>query len=641
MSDDQVHYYTEPTMDGQGVSVTITETSDTREKFIYASDVKVIPIVYIHGMLSSALKAKGQKDVEDGANVWTAPSGILASLGSLLSSLEFAGYTAAEHQIKLDPNTTEIDYDADAPWWYDNIDKKTANLRGWNSVWKAKEQSYLDKLQGVLNNLKKVDIDQMKSNSALEKYWYALVETDPAQYGGVSNQAKEQITRDELKTMQKYQFDIWVSGYNWLDDHENQAKNTTLPRIRDYILGHYKKENYSDPPEKVIILTHSLGGIASRTFTQLANGEDLVWGVSHSCQPAEGAPTAYHHVRCGYNGAAAPVLGQGTNYVTPLLANGLGVMSLLPFPAYQNGAPWLFIQQKNADGSHSVVSLPRNEDASDLFDSIYKSRAWYGLLPSGRNDQRILNPAGLEFRVDTYDKFCKQLDKAEKFQAKLNAAGYHKMTFAHAESQVHKKTKTWAHGQWEVIPPSVYGSDFTSTMQATIKVDGYDTQSGVPSNEQISVSRRDRGKLILTNDSRAEYLPPDQDKNWIDPYGSVKHHNLSGAEATDINRTADLVSDYTSLRCSGDETVAAASGEAPYIRSIAGGYFLHGQAPVYKKLYDDYLQLKTKIKEDSLIPSFESTKYGHSAALGDDLPFYSNLHAIIKIVAGVVDKEWK
>ena len=641
MSEDKVHYYTEPTMDGPGVSVTLTESSNTQEKCIYAQTGKIIPVVYIHGMLSASLKAKGQKGVEDGANVWTAPSGA-AAIGALFGALELAGYTAAKHQIKLDPKTTEVDYDADEPWWYSNIDKKTANLRGWNAVWKAKEQAYLDELQGVLNNIKKIDIDKMKKNSGKEKYWYALTETDPAQYGGISNQAKEQVTKDDLKTMQKYQFDVWVAAYNWLDAHKTQATNTILPRIQNKILGHYKEQGYCEPPEKVIILTHSLGGIASRTLTQLAGGEGLVWGVSHSCQPAEGAPTAYHHVRCGYNGVAGPVLGQGSNYVVPLLANGLGVMSLLPFPSYQGGAPWLFIHQKNTDGSYSVVSLPRKSDGSDVFESIYKSRAWYGLLPAGRNDKRILNPAGIEARIDTYAKFCKRLDKAKDFQEDLQSGGYHKMTFAHAESQDHKKTKTWAHGQWAVVNPSSYASNFNGTMNATIKIDGYDTQSGVDPSEKISVNRGDKGKLVLTNDVRAEYLPTDENNKWIDPYGNVKCYDISGSqELGALKRPAHLVQDYVKLRCSGDETVAAASGEAPYMKNITGGYFIHGGAPVHKKLYDEYVKLGSKVKEDSLIPSFNKSKYGHSGALGDDLPFYSNLHAIVKIVANVVDKEWE
>lgn len=57
----------------------------------------------------------------------------------------------------------------------------------------------------------------------------------------LATSAAQQVSKDDLKIMQKYQFDVWVAAYNWLDAHETQAEKVLLPRIRDKILGSYKE----------------------------------------------------------------------------------------------------------------------------------------------------------------------------------------------------------------------------------------------------------------------------------------------------------------------------------------------------------------------------------------------------------------
>lgn len=49
-------------------------------------------------------------------------------------------------------------------WVYDSVDKDVAKERGWGAVWKASEQPFLDKLQGSLNQLRKIDLDKISDN---------------------------------------------------------------------------------------------------------------------------------------------------------------------------------------------------------------------------------------------------------------------------------------------------------------------------------------------------------------------------------------------------------------------------------------------------------------------------------------------
>lgn len=652
-TDETVAHYAVKEAAGQTFEVQLTPAEDTKKKVLYCPTGRVIPIVYIHGMLSAALKAKGQKGVRNGTNVWKVPPNAFAGIGSVLGSLEFFGYNAAKCQIRFDPKTTEVDYKGAVKWWYDSVKRKDAATRGWGAVWGMGEQPFLDKLQGSLDHLKTIKLKEI-SQSKKEFDWYALLNTDPAQYGGVTYEAMNPVTEEELEIMQKYQFDVWVAAYNWLDAHEIQAKEVLMKRIKEDILGHYK--GCADAPEKVIIVTHSLGGLASRTFTQLTEGgEDLVWGVNHSCQPAEGTPTAYHHVRCGYYDADADFMtrastslfGSRTNYTTPVMANAPGLLALLPFPTFQNSEPWLFIHKPDdAVGSKTVLAMPQKADGSDIYETVYQAKTWYAVLPEKDevetkallNPAQLKDPEGLEapVQVVSHDMFFKAVERIADFQEKLHNGGYHKMTFAHAESQFGTKSRTWNHVQWEVLPNQT-PSEFSHLLGASIEQNGYHADHRT-------------NQLRLSDGSITQFLSPHQDFGWANVYGSaVCHYDLEGKKvvAGAVKTSDKLVATTKNLWHSGDGTVAAASGEAPFVADIKGGYFLHGSKPVHLELRKKFMEPRlqdvvTQSEEQAnkpFIPPFHQADYGHATALADELTYFSTLHAIVKIVANVVDKE--
>ena len=120
------------------------------------------------------------------------------------------------------------------------------------------------------------------------------------------------------------------------------------------------------------------------------------------------------------------------------------------------------------------------------------------------------------------------------------------------------------------------------------------------------------------------------------------HYDSEAKKMVDapLARPKALVSNYRHLRSAGDNTVAAGSGEAPYVAGVSGGYFVHGSAPVHQKLEKELSALPVNSGEKKpLIPHFSTAKYEHATALADPLAYFSTLHAIIKIVTTVVDKE--
>ena len=69
-----------------------------------------------------------------------------------------------------------------------------------------------------------------------------------------------------------------------------------------------------------------------------------------------------------------------------------------------------------------------------------------------------------------------------------------------------------------------------------------------------------------------------------------------------------------------------------------GAILCTDKAPMHKKPADACPKSEGST-ENALMPHYTQSTYEHSEALADPLPYFSTLHAIVKIVTGVVDKE--
>ena len=78
---------------------------------------------------------------------------------------------------------------------------------------------------------------------------------------------------------------VYAAGYDWRQSNEDSANY--IANVVDTIL---QQENAT----KVILVTHSMGGIVARAACSFVSGfEAKVAGVIHTVQPAVGAPVAY------------------------------------------------------------------------------------------------------------------------------------------------------------------------------------------------------------------------------------------------------------------------------------------------------------------------------------------------------------
>jgi pimeloyl-ACP methyl ester carboxylesterase len=234
------------------------------------------------------------------------------------------------------------------------------------------------------------------------------------------------------RTVKGCWFPVHAMGYNWL--RGNMESGVVISKRIRALMKRYQDQGYQC--EKVIIVTHSMGGLVARAAIHPEMGKlnDEVLGIVHGVMPAMGAGTAYKRVRCGFEGSdiSAKILGHLGTLVTPVLANAQGGLELLPSQAYGNH--WLQIKQKGI----TLKSLPEN---GDPYEEIYKLRGkWFGLL-----QEKWINPANLT--TSGFEKTCRLLDNAKIFHSAV-ATTYHDNSYAHYGAD--KNRTAWHRVIWEI-----------------------------------------------------------------------------------------------------------------------------------------------------------------------------------------------
>lgn len=139
------------------------------------------------------------------------------------------------------------------------------------------------------------------------------------------------LTEEELKQAIKgCWFPVHAVGYNWLQSNDDSGK--AIAQRVEKIMADYRQWGFQC--EKVIVVTHSMGGLVGRALVhpKIGKMQDKVLGVVHGVQPAIGAATGYKRMRCGFedpglgittltNSIAAKICGNMGAEVTAVLAN--------------------------------------------------------------------------------------------------------------------------------------------------------------------------------------------------------------------------------------------------------------------------------------------------------------------------------
>lgn len=420
--------------DSAPTAITVmTPAADTTECVILAGPSAVIPIVFLPGIMGTNLQSAGKdrEGADKGEAVWRPPNmdGIGPALSAIGQLFSYWLRGAATRQRRLAPGNVLVDprgpIDTEG-----TIDTETAKKRGWGTVMRSAYQPVMCQMERTLNNI-------MESGELL-RWWSEVGQRDPAEYG--EELGSTPLTWDDIEHAARYRYDVWAGGYNWLQSNADSGSDI-IRYIDDVVLAHYKKTG--EAAEKVILVTHSMGGLVGRAVACLHNYGKLL-GVVHGVMPATGAPATYHHCRCGYDGMAQIILGSNAGEVTAVMANSPGALELVPMSDYNGGKPWLKL---GGMGDHDAQWLP----LKDPYEEIYKSREWYGLVP--KYHEKFLDPANTgarEHGSSSFTRFDMRMEGVEAFHGKISGR-YPAPAFVHFGDDMGRLSWGTAHWQGSVV----------------------------------------------------------------------------------------------------------------------------------------------------------------------------------------------
>jgi len=476
--------------------------TEQRETVFIAPPNRVIPVIFLPGVMGSNLRMsrarkadlKSQNDI-----AWRPDNlGFSTVLGDVRKT---ANLSPRERQMKLDPDETEVDYyrytedqgrfdpsgtlsqqsdirhsnvnllqdvgllkSDHAAIAFDQSKKhpnaasatQKARWRGWSELSFGDYGKALSTLEGRLNRIISSSYEQYRdktghnpldvswiSNSSTNSQLVFVTGASPKRWGAPNAAVLEE---KEVLRVANCLYPVHAMGYNWLQSNAVSAKKTAA-RIRDLIKSY---QSHGHKCDKVILVTHSMGGILARALIHPEMGglNDCVLGIYHSVQPVYGSAAAYKRVRSGVDGhlPAPAIIGNTGQDVTAVFANAPGPLELLPTPEY--GHNWLKVQDRDGKtlaqwpAHASVSAAPSNATkavgmSGAPMDDIYTQAPenWWRLI----NPQWI-NPAGKKFRDSSAAKLVNdRIGEAQEFHAKIKNT-FHALTYASYAADIKNPT---------------------------------------------------------------------------------------------------------------------------------------------------------------------------------------------------------
>lgn len=414
----------------------LSPESMTDRALVLAPPNKVIPILFVPGIMGSNIKVVDTGKTNGQSIAWR-PDG--AGLSDLRRS-------ASERQTLLDPTNTEVDTAV-------TFKKKTVVIplsgmsldatekRGWGSVMWGSYGEILHYLELNANSacfwepaLKKV------VSSAV---WQPLIEK-----GLITNGAAYKLQQPELEHLSQFWFPVHAVGYNWLQS--NEVSGIYLAKkISETITFYQKQFKSKDACQKVILLTHSMGGLVARAAVhpEMGKAKESVLGIVHGVMPAIGAASTYKRMRSGFGpqsiftkeGQTNGVLGENGKEVTAVLGHSPGGLQLLPNKEYlPNG--WLKVE--GLTSKPYVIATSGNP-----YSSIYIEKdKWWRLVNSSWLDPASKFASGR--KADAWDSYAAALTSAEKFHDSL-AGQYHANSYVFYGLDKEKKYLAYGDVFWK------------------------------------------------------------------------------------------------------------------------------------------------------------------------------------------------
>jgi hypothetical protein len=525
----------------------VTPTQDLMPQVMSIPPKRVLPIIFLPGIMGSNLRLKKARQREMGKS-----NNIAWRPEDKSESLALANGDAALRQTQLDPSQTEVDeYDpisnptgdpgetsdarndnAEVSFVYPfggfhtallmddpatvkhgKTKEQKARARGWGEVFFSSYQKLLEMCELRLNTA--------FQHGHMNEWWKKVVDVPPSRWQAHPKLPLQPLTEENLKQAVKgCWFPVHAMGYNWLQS--NMVSGIRVSKRIKKLMADYRAQGFQC--EKVIVVTHSMGGLVARALIhpEMGNMHDQVLGMVHGVMPATGAGAAYKRMRCGFEdpgivsmspaaSITSKVLGNYGAEVTAVLANAQGGLELLPSQAYGND--WLQVHHSDKQ----LKSLPQH---GDPYEEIYKLRdRWYGLL---REDW--INPAGIR-NGPGFQETCRLLDKAKKFHNAI-VSTYHEQSYAHYGADR-------AHAAWHRVKWSIRGHTGSSTTFVVAHVPDMEVLAIVGDTQQGKLTMEGGGAFTNGNGPRValvsvEMLAASDAGDQTVPLHSADHQMLSG-----------------------------------------------------------------------------------------------------------------
>jgi hypothetical protein len=467
-------------------TVNMTETLDKTRHDVTVPPGKVIPVIFLPGVLGSNLRMTKQRqdELKRPDNRSWRPDDLVNVSGKYEVVREtgmggwFRNASPAQRQLNFDPENTEVEYyhyttskdrfdpdgketrESDAR--HQNVPDslgpipplmgyrltqlrpeplpsssqprrrqmpaQIARWRGWSEVFfKGAYGHMLQTAETFLNN--------MVVKGQVHAMWRSVL-VDPKSFGATSATA---MTEADVKKICNCWYPVHAMGYNFLRSNGESAV-VIAERIRGLVSGYQKRGFKCD---EVIIVTHSMGGITARAlihpdYGNLLNDKTVkVLGMYHSAMPTLGAAAAYRRMRFGFQekeGYAAELLADivaiDGQHATAILANAPGPLELLPAGGY--GKDWLRV----VDGSGKTLrSWPHGDE--DALNSIYlrPQDCWWRLI-----NPSWVNPANMPAKKGGgVARVWTRLTNAQKFLNTIQSTFHPDQSYAsYCASDEHK-----------------------------------------------------------------------------------------------------------------------------------------------------------------------------------------------------------
>lgn len=397
----------------------------TRAKISIPPD-RVLPIIFVPGIMGSNLKAAaGNKALKPGEPAWRPPNGALEAKKEVD---RWEPRSPATRQKILNGPTVTVDRDATTNLnpLHDSIglSAEEAKENGWGEIHSDSYQAILYALRRQFHSFLRPNLTS-PGGDTISSEWVGLnIEISHSEWKE-DNGLLSEISECEVRKLAEFHYPVYAYGYNWLNSNAVSADGLKQ-RIEQIIK---KWRSLGRKCEKVILVTHSMGGLVARACAKQI--PEKIAGVVHGCMPALGAPACYRRVACGTE-KSSPSKGAAGNYVmgkvaivmgdtaactVPVIGNSAGALELLPNHLYPS--PWLFASIRPRRGETQTFALPTD----DPYQFYADLKPWYRMI-----DPSLLDPNGSYEKP--VDEFVKSLRKAEIFHRDVLGNYYHPNTYA-------------------------------------------------------------------------------------------------------------------------------------------------------------------------------------------------------------------